>query len=538
MYKVKLLAGKLAAEVRSVLNPLRGPTQSAPGVPISSGLPVADELFAEFGLSEYIGCVTAEMKQRPIPHVFRESETQALTNLYIDWLPDIISRIVKELVPPTQPFNKKSRLGFFRFDNPANKERIIKNAFFDIANNGLDSYQDAFTITNVRLQAESRLKVREALFLSELGNVSLEQVTQERRTVKVRGFGPRTCSRVRLIFNLPIPNLYKQVYDTAAHNVLLSYPAFHHDMFVKGTLPVRGYHLCFDVKSFERYTATAVRARAAFVGGFYAETNALFTRIPFATQVGDSTFFIWPDRQAGWADQFSSGDSAVAPVQKEIFTAIYASFVAKEFHLQRAAAIQFVWAGGDDRLTIRNYGDDNSISGDKEIVLAFLTYAQQFLKAEPEDPPKFLGFEWNAQLGKWELPVSSYLLKTWLNERRPFSRFRRYPNLGWFQKRKVFTQYGARLLKTHVFPREDELLEKIGLSWQKVLERANSETESAQALHINDDPNELVLEREYALTAEQKLATGDYFGLLPDETKPILNHLVKPELRKLNQHLT
>jgi hypothetical protein len=31
---------------------------------------------------------------------------------------------------------------------------------------------------------------------------------------------------------------------------------------------------------------------------------------------------------------------------------------------------------GTARLTIRNYGDDSSISGDKGVVLAFLTYAQ------------------------------------------------------------------------------------------------------------------------------------------------------------------
>jgi hypothetical protein len=504
---------------------------------MSIGLTIADTLFSEFGLDDYVGCVTSEMKERPIPHVFKVEETKKLTDLYKSWLPLITARILRELTPPVQPFNKKSRLGYFRFDNPHDKERVLKDEFEKLASRGLADYADAFTIVNVRLQAEPRTKVREALFLSETGQVELKQVDQKARKVDVKQLGTRIASRVRLIFNLPMPNLYKQVYDTAAHNVLLKYPAFHHDMFIKGTLPVTGFHLCFDVKSFERYTADAVRARAEYLGGFYGEIGSMFAKIPFAVKAGKNTFFIWPDRAGGWADQYSSGDSAVAPVQKEILTAIYASFVVTEFGLSRESAIEFVWSGGSENFRIRNYGDDNSVSGDKGIIDRFLTYAQLFMKAEPEEPPKFLGFVWNRETLKWELPASSYLLKTWLNERRPFSRFRRYPNLGWFQKRQVYEKYGAPIISTEIFKREDDLMEKNGLTWARILERASAEDESSKALRRVSPSVDLILDREYALTAQQKLDSGDYFGLTEDQTAPILRHLIDSKLLALNTKL-
>jgi hypothetical protein len=334
-----------------------------------------------------------------------------------------------------------------------------------------------------------------------------------------------------------MPNLYKQVLDTATHNVLLKYPAFHHDMFVKGTLPVVGEHICFDVKSFERYTAEAVRARSRFMGGLYAQIGSLFERLPFATQVKDDVYFIKPARDKGWVDQFASGDSAVAPVQKEIFTALYASFVKEAFGYNDDAAIQFVWTGGDARLTIRNYGDDNSISGDGHVLRDCLAHMNRYLQAEPEDPPKFLGFVWNDGLHKWELPVSSYLLKTWLNERRPYSRFRRYPNLGWHLKREVFRKYGNITIKDKIYDREDRLLEQAGLPWTKVLERASAEQESATALKLAETPSQ-ALGREYEMTTEMKIASGEFFGIGVDRTLPMLRRLIDPELQKLNKTLT
>jgi hypothetical protein len=504
---------------------------------MSKGLVLADQLFSEFGLHDYVGCVTAEMYERPIPFVFQAKETQALTSLYEKWLPAITRRLIRELEPPVQPINKKSRIGYYRFDNPPNKNDVLKEAFEQIDREGISAYEDAFIIINVRLQAEPTTKTREMLFLTSQGAVELRTIDAHNRTVRVKQFGLRISSRVRLIFNLPIPNLYKQVLDTATHNVLLKYPAFHHDRFSQGTLPVRGYHVCFDVKSFERFTAEAVRARSRFLGGLYSEIGSLFERIPFAVSVEKEAYFIKPARDKGWVDQFASGDSAVAPVQKEIFTALYASFVKEEFGLNDDAAIQFVWTGGNERLTIRNYGDDNSISGDKQVVLAVLQHMNRYLQAEPEDPPKFLGFVWNSTLERWELPVSSYLLKTWLNERRPYSRFRRFPNLGWHLKREVFRRYGTAQIKEEVFGREDQLLEQAGLPWTRVLERAGQEQESATALRLAETPSQ-ALGREYEMSTEMKIKSGEFFGIGVDRTLPMLKKLIGPELQKLNHILT
>jgi hypothetical protein len=325
---------------------------------------------------------------------------------------------------------------------------------------------------------------------------------------------------------MPIPNLYKQVLDSAIHNVFLRYPAFHHDMFNNRILPVEGEHLCLDVKHFERFTADAVRARGRLLGGLYSEISTLFTDISFAVPSDSykTIFFIKPNREAGYSDQFSSGDSAVAPVQKEVFTALYSEYFKVTRALSNEEAINLTFNGGDEKLTIRNYGDDNSLSGQATELSAVTRFLSEYLHVEPEVPPKFLGFVWYEGLG-WRLPPASYLLKTYLNERRPYSNFRRFPNLGWVEKRHIFEKLGHPYVTKEIFPRENIELARRGLPWSDIVWRGEQERIQAASNPGQLLPN-FILGKDYALTAQEKLQTGEFIGLLPEKTSKMIKRLV------------
>jgi hypothetical protein len=358
-------------------------------------------------------------------------------------------------------------------------------------------------------------------------------ITAKERTIEVKGVGKRVGSRFRGVNNMPLPNLFKQVLDTALHNALLRYPAFHHDMFNGKLLPVEGYHMCFDIKHFERFTADAVRYRAQLLGGAYGIIGDIFARVPYAVPTeGRRNFaFIAPNRDEGWSDQFASGDSAVAPVQKEIFTALYGEFFLQTRGISMESAIDLVWKGGDRRLTIRNYGDDNSVSGDKAEVESVYTFLKQYLHVEIETPPKFLGFVWYGDLG-WRLPLESYLTKTYLNERAPYSNFRKYPNLGWVEKRKVYAKLGHPSVAEDVFPYEDKVLKQHGLEWYEVEALAENERKATHTAPGLNNPL-WIMGKDYAMTAEERLSTNEFIGLHPPRTGPIIKLLLGDEWRKL-----
>jgi hypothetical protein len=387
---------------------------------------------------------------------------------------------------------------------------------------------DAFIIMNVRLQAESKKKIRDFLFVDGKGAVDSRPISGLERRITTP-VGLRTGSRTRLVFNLPVANLLTQVLDTAMHNALLGYPAFHHNMYSSmGAGHLAGQHLFFDVKHFERHTSEIVRLRSRIIGGLYERISRVFDSIPFLCPSSDwkSKWLLWPDRESGWSDQFASGYSPVAPVQKEIFWILYAEFAAQHLNMQPDAALTWVAQGGDHHLKIINYGDDNVVSGDPSIVKDVLPFFNQYLHVEEEEPPKFLGFLYTPD--GWKLGVKSYLEKTYLNERRPGSNFRRYPCFGWVEKRKVYSRFGVSDLPTKVFPIEESVLSMAGIPWSRIVEQAAIEGIRARDLTGILDPN-WTLGKDWLMTPEEKLATGEFEGFMPTETAAYLKSLLSQE---------
>jgi len=500
------------------------------------GLLAADEMFSKFKLDQFVGCVTGEMNSRPIPQVFREDTVKPLTDLYIDWLPDITNWLLPQVKAPHQTYNKISRVGWPGFHRPENKLHYVLDHMPAILAGDLDMYKEAFIVMGIRVQAESRTKEREFLFVDDDDNVVARKVGPAERTIKTPA-GPRVGSRTRLVFNLPVYNLVKQIWDTAVHNVFMRWPAFHHDMTNGNILPVRGYHLCLDIKHFERNTASCNRARSAFYGGVYGKCGEITASIPFAvpTASWDGAKFLYVNRSAGWSDQYASGDSAVAPSQKEILMAVYASFFHTALNYPRADCCNVVARGGDERLTIRNYGDDNSIDGDETVVKAFHEYIKQYLPVDVEEPPRFLGFQWYPEFHKWMLPPQSYLSKVYLNERAPGGNFRKYPFLGWVAKRDVYSKIGHPSIRAEIFPVEDNLLSKLGTPWYSIVRRGDEDKKLAHQAGLEAINTLTLLGKDYALTPKEQIAAGTHTGLAPEATRTIIPKLVGKHINaKLN----
>jgi len=497
------------------------------------GMLMADEMFSRFGMEQFVGCVTGEMQRRPVPQVFRTSEVKPLTDLYVKWLPQIYRFLLPQIKAPHQTYNKISRTGWPGFHRPENKLAYVLEFAPAVLAGDLDMFKNAFIVMGIRVQAESKTRERDFLFVNDEDNIEALKVGPAQRTIKT-SLGPRTSSRTRGVFNLPVYNLIKQIWDTAVHNVFMKWPAFHHDMNNGNILPVRGYHLCFDIKHFERNTAECNRQRSAFIGGVYAQCAEVTAAIPFAvpTASWDGARFLYVNRDQGWSDQYASGDSAVAPSQKEILMALYAEFFNKELGYPVDDCCTVVARGGDERLTIRNYGDDNSVDGDEAVVKALFQFMKQYLPVDVEDPPRFLGFQWYPDLRKWLLPPTSYLGKVYLNERAPLSNFRKYPFLGWVEKRAVYSKIGHPSIRAEIFPQEDNLLNRMGLPWFDIVRKGDEERRAAYLAGIKAISPLSLLGKEYAMTPSEQIAEGTHTGLAPSATRTIIPKLVGAHINK------
>jgi hypothetical protein len=517
-----------ASLANRIVNPKRGSVISIPMAQWHQQIEVQDALFSRFKLDDLSGCTTAEMRSRPIPQVFRTEETATLTKLFENWAPMLYSRLIRELAAPIQVLNKTSRLGWPVFEMPRSKRAALQPFFDQLVHDGPGFMEDAFIIMNVRLQAESKEKKRDFLFVSDEGEVTSRAISGVERRVNTP-VGLRIGSRTRLVFNLPVANLFTQILDTAMHNALLTYPAFHHDMYSgMGAGQLSGQPLFFDVKHFERHTSEIVRRRSRIIGGLYEEISRTFDSLPFLcpSSTWKTRWLLWPDRENGWSDQFASGYSPVAPVQKEIFWILYAAFATEHLGMEREAALTWVSQGGDHRLKIINYGDDNVVSGDPGLVREILPFFEQYLHVEEEVPPKFLGFLYTPD--GWKLGVKSYLEKTYLNERRPGSNFRKYPCFGWVEKRKIYSKFGVSDLTTNVFPTEETFLNMVGLPWSSIVKQAGIEGIRARDMTGLLDPN-WTLGKDWMMTPEEKLATGEFEGFMPSETSVYLKALLSKE---------
>lgn len=487
-----------------------------------------DRMLTEFGLDEYVGQVVAELAFRPAPHVSSAAPLKPLLDLFSARYPAMLSEVVARMEPPIQTLNKVSRLGAPFFDIPESKKARLVPAFAHLDRVGAKEAFAGMAITmNVRLQPEPLSKVRNFQAVNDEGELVPFTFDKEARRMDMGVLGTSFVVRPRGVFNPPFGNLKKQVLDTAINNVYGDMPLCHHDPHTRGGLrPFGKYLVATDVKHMERFTSVCVRARARIIGGQYGEIADAFGTLPYAVPslTRKTSWWMYPNRDAGFVEQFGSGDSAVSPSQKEIMFIVIQEFAERYLRVPRNASFTWTAQGGDPRLTIHMFGDDMVSSGERAVVDAFVEFLGNYFAVEPEDPPRFLGFYIKPD-GTVELGVSSYILKTWLAERPPRPPFRPNPCLGWLQKRQVYARLGNPAIVGKVFPFEDALLAELAEGWGAITREAAAE----YARNASAAPSDYsVIDKDYLLSEQELLATGRYEGFMPAETAPMIKQLLDP----------
>jgi len=499
-----------------------------PGLDWAEAQGVKTSLFVKFGLEEYVNCVMAEPYRRQIPQAMRPDQLSALAQVYEKWAPRLFEIVMPQIEAPLQPLNKESRLGWPAFNRPESKKEHLKIRFPAYMADLEGELRGAYVIQNVRLQEESPSKTRDYTYLTAEGKTYQHTLVKTDRMVATP-LGPMIAARARLVFNYPEVNLLKQIGDSALHNVYMKYDLWHHNMYsVDFSRRLPRFLLSFDIKHMERFTAAVILKRAEILGGNYERVERVFLALPSlcpsdARNKKDKVAYL-VSIVAPFLMQFGSGNSAVASSQKEAFFCPYCEFVEQYFNMTADEAAHFVLRGGDSRLRIINYGDDNLIGSDDGSVILdeCFEFLSRYFEAEKDDVPSFLGFKFSGERAKMELKLSSYLFKTYMNERPPGGGFRKYPFFGWVEKRKVYAAYGDPRIATEVFPTEDALLERTSTTWGKVLEEAQVESLELAAKAGHWMKPAWLLQKDWLMTAQEKIALGLFEGLEPQETRPLL----------------
>lgn len=431
--------------------------------------------------------------------------------LYDEYYRPLFEWILPRIVPPTQTYVKRSKIGYPVLAIKEDKLNTLLPYFLRLLEGNTKDIEGGFTIINVRLQPEPLSKKRDFLFVTEEGKIYEQKIEAKDRYKAREG---RFSSRTRDVFNENVANLLKQILDTAIHNAFLSFPAYHHNMSAQAHRRMMGYKRGFDIKHFERFAGYGVLYRASILGGLYYTLQKIISGQPFAMPTDNWQRCALVRPLPGWQVQLGSGDSSVAPIGKETLTMLFAKFLKR---VKKLDPIKAFFAIANMALTgdfvVWNYGDDNAVFGDKGLIDEFFAFASEYMHIEEEKPLKFLGYEYSEEEG-WVLSRKSYLLKWYLHERAPLSNFRPYPFLGRMKRREVYRKQGERMIVEQIFPYEDVLLAKFGYPPYRLTEKgmAEEKLQPTGSVELND---KYVLEKDYQLTDEEKAADTEHYDYLP-----------------------
>ena len=96
--------------------------------------------------------------------------------------------------------------------------------------------------------------------------------------------------------------------------------------------------------------------------------------------------------------------------------------------------------------------------------------------------------------------------------------------MGLFEVRNVYQQFGHPLVTKDMVPFEDALLARHGISVSHLRSQA-----MVEASFIDDqldlDPR-MLTDKEYLLTHKERMDSGKYTGLYPEQTASIITNLV------------
>jgi hypothetical protein len=494
------------------------------------------------GLEEYNNCWTGEMAARPIPFVSTDSKPKYAQELMEKHLPAVLDYLLPTIVPGVQPINKVSSLGYPVNANPGlgldergvqvyqSKFDVVMNYFRIMQSGDFSTYDDGFHTIGVRLQNESPSKERIMQFITSSGKIVERTINAEDRIINVPEVGEMIGSRTRTIVRPPVLNLYLQCWDSLLHSAIMKHPLCDANVYNKQEFPEDSEFTTFDCKHYERYLGLAALTYADAIGGVYGEKLTMLIKYPFLVPSDDhrAIFEVTPQFRSGVYPQFSSGLSPVAPLGKLTNICAQVEYFTTHKGMSQKDAVFTVFSGTSPGLRRWMYGDDNRTLGTRSEREAYITFMSTVFDIEVDEIGKYLGMIWIPKRRRFMLPSDTYDTKLYQPE-RDFS-FKDYPYLGMVERRHVFETYGEPVIGEKLIPYENTLWDAIEVPWHTIVQDAVSERMKANAAGKRLDTF-LLTDKEYLATDAEKLASGEYWHLTPNEVETIVLSIVGDSIK-------
>lgn len=503
----------------------------------------ADEIrlkaFEKWDLAEFADCWTFELRKRPVPFVSTDDRPKRVAEVFKMYIQDVLAVLVPEMVPHIQVYNKVSRLGCPINANPVDEDgRLLKMdlilEYFKYLDDGdISPWSNSYYTLNTRLQNEEPTKEREMQFISSDGKLYSELVDRRAYRDYLPELGREAIPpRTRGVFCPALINLYLQVWDTMLHRAIMRHPLCDANVYTREEVTSTDDWGSFDCKHYERYLGMLVEPYAQAIGGRYEAWMMKMLHDPYLVPSDDwkKCFLIKPLYGPGVYPQFGSGLCNVSTLGKLANICVTVHYFVTLKKLSRMQAVLNTLSGSYESLRRWMYGDDNRIRGPACARDEYTEFVSDYFEITLDNIATYLGTVLRPDIRRFVLPRRTYNLKLYQPE-RDFS-FKAYPALGLVKRRETFITYGEPEIGSEIIPYEDELFASVSPdnAWPMYVHAAHREEMEARARGqaINAYA---VTDKEYLLTDEQALASGQFYGLPLERTRTIVHSLVGPHIK-------
>jgi hypothetical protein len=526
---------RVSKEFRSIVARRGAPIRPFSKVSNSDANFLKKHLYDAINEQEFTDCWTGEMASRPIPFVSTDRKPLYAQELMEKHIEAVLKFLVPQIVPHVQPINKISSLGYPIHGNPGtgldpltgmqtyeSKFDVVCNIFQALQAGDFSMFNDMINTIGKRLQNDSPSKEREFQFITSRGEIIQRTIRREDRMINVPELGMMVGSRTRTITQPPVVNLWLQCWDSMLHNAIMRHPLCASNMYAHEKWPSGTKFRTFDCKHYERYLGMASLTYAHAVGGRYEQVLSQMIHAPNIVPSDDwkAFFEITPQYKPGVYPQFGSGISCVADLGKLTNICAQVEYFTKQ-NMDQGTAVKVVFSGISDNLRRWMYGDDNRITGGEKQMQSYIDFMSEVFDIEEDEIPKYLGMEEIED--EFLLPESTYGLKLCQPERD--YTWKEYPNLGMVERRAVFTKFGDPRISKEIIPYENSLWDAIGRPYQMIVADSVAERMKATKKGVTLNKWE-VTDKDYLMTDEERMASGNYWHFKPEVTASIALSLV------------
>lgn len=501
------------------------------------------QAFERWGLEEYAECWTAEIPKRPIPFVSTDERPKRVAEIFQKHIGALLGYFVPLMRPHVQTYNKVSRLGHPINANPTDeagnliKMQVIAPLFERLDAGDLSPWRDSYYTIGLRSQNESPSKTREVQFITDDGLAYTEELDRRKYRFSVPELGRMVVGpRSRPVFCPPVINLYLQVWDTMLHRAIMTCPLCEANVYTTEEHPDVASWSSFDCKHYERYLGMLAAPYAAAVGGRYHEWMVKMLHDPYLvpSDTWKTAWLIKPKYRPGEYPQFGSGLCNVSTLGKLANMCVSVEYFMRVKHLSQQLAVYATVSGEHDGLRRWMYGDDNRLRGPEAERASYTDFVGQYFVIEEDETPTYLGTVLRPDIKRFVLPRTTYNLKLYQPE-RDFS-FKSYPALGLVKRRQTFEKFGEPEIATQIIPYENELFASIGpdTEWAQYVLASHNEERRAREAGIQVSAL-AVTDKDYLMSPEEQLSSGQFWGLPAVETQRIVLSLIGSETKKLLQ---